>query len=157
MLHATFKGFLSLYTNILHKYSCRKSTITVGIHFAMKTLFFLTWIGKHTRQHNLQVQETENSVSLFVGLEDFKITAMNIYSLCLFTLNGTICELHLRMCSICIVGVYYGVPLRSKYPDSEMLFQKQKISRDVQNMMPKIITYRSIPKKKKYVHRVPVY
>ena len=50
----------------------------------------------------------------------------------------------------------YGVPLRSKYPDSEMLFQKQKISRDVQNMMPKIKTYRSIPKKK-YVHRVPVY
>ena len=43
---------------------------------------------------------------------------------------------------------HYGVPLRSKYPDSEMLFQKQKISRDVQNMMPKIITYRSIPKKK---------
>ena len=42
----------------------------------------------------------------------------------------------------------YGVPLRSKYPDSEMLFQKQKISRDVQNTMPKIITYRSIPKKK---------
>ena len=42
----------------------------------------------------------------------------------------------------------YGVPLRSKYPDSEMLFQKQKISRDVQNMMPKIKTYRSIPKKK---------
>ena len=42
----------------------------------------------------------------------------------------------------------YGVPLRSKYPDSEMLFQKQKISRDAQNMMPKIITYRSIPKKK---------
>ena len=29
-----------------------------------------------------------------------------------------------------------------------MLFQKQNISRDVQNMMPKIITYRSIPKKK---------
>ena len=29
-----------------------------------------------------------------------------------------------------------------------MLFQKQKISRDVQNMMPKIKTYRSIPKKK---------
>ena len=28
-----------------------------------------------------------------------------------------------------------------------MLFQKQKISRDVQNMMPKIKTYRSIPKK----------
>ena len=50
----------------------------------------------------------------------------------------------------------YGVPLRSKYPDSEMLFQKQKISRDAQNMMPKIITYRSIPKKK-YVHQVPVY
>ena len=44
-----------------------------------------------------------------------------------------------------------GVPLRSKYPDSEMLFQKQKISRDVQNMMPKIITYRSIPKKKMYI------
>ena len=43
---------------------------------------------------------------------------------------------------------FYGVPLRSKSPDSEMLFQKQKISRDVQNMMPKIVTYRSIPKKK---------
>ena len=50
----------------------------------------------------------------------------------------------------------YGVPLRSKYPDSEMLFQKQNISRDVQNMMPKIIIYRSRPKKK-YVHRVAVY
>ena len=50
----------------------------------------------------------------------------------------------------------YGVPLRSKYPNSEMLFQKQNISRDVQNMMPKIIIYRSRPKKK-YVHRVPVY
>ena len=50
----------------------------------------------------------------------------------------------------------YGVPLRSKYPDSEMLFQKQKISPDVQNMIPKIITYRSRPKKKD-VHRVPVY
>ena len=54
------------------------------------------------------------------------------------------------------------VPLRSKYPDSEMLFQKQKmllqkpkISRDVQNMMLKIIIYRSRPKKN--VHRVPVY
>ena len=42
----------------------------------------------------------------------------------------------------------YGVPLRSKYPDSEMFFQKQKISRDVQNMMRKLRTYRSIPKKK---------
>ena len=31
-----------------------------------------------------------------------------------------------------------------------MSFQKQKISRDVQNMMPKIKTYRSIPKKKIY-------
>ena len=41
------------------------------------------------------------------------------------------------------VSSIYGVPLRSKYPDSEILFQKQKISRDVQNMMPKIITYRS--------------
>ena len=29
-----------------------------------------------------------------------------------------------------------------------MLFQKPKFSRDVQNMMPKIITYRSGPKKK---------
>ena len=29
-----------------------------------------------------------------------------------------------------------------------MLFQKQNISRDVQNMMPKIIIYRSRPKKK---------
>ena len=48
-----------------------------------------------------------------------------------------------------------GIPLQSKYPDSEMLFQKQKISRDVQNMMPKIITYRSRPQKK-YVP-VPVY
>ena len=28
-----------------------------------------------------------------------------------------------------------------------MLFQKQNISRDVQNMMPKIIIYRSRPKK----------
>ena len=49
------------------------------------------------------------------------------------------------------VGIFeasYGVPLRLKYPDSEMLFQKQKISRDVQNMMPKIKTYRSIPEKK---------
>ena len=43
----------------------------------------------------------------------------------------------------------YGVPKRSKYPDIEMLFQTPKISRDVQNMMPKIITYRSRPKKKK--------
>ena len=46
------------------------------------------------------------------------------------------------------MSLTYGVPLRSKYPDSEILFQKQKISRDVQNMMPKIITYRSRPKKK---------
>ena len=52
--------------------------------------------------------------------------------------------------------LFYGVPLRSKYPDSEMLFQKkQKVSRDVQNMMPKIITYRS--RAKKNVNRVPVY
>ena len=43
---------------------------------------------------------------------------------------------------------FYGVPLRSKYPDIEMLFQKPKISRDIQNKMPKIITYRSSPKKK---------
>ena len=42
----------------------------------------------------------------------------------------------------------YGVPLRSKYPNSEMLFQKQSISRDVQNMKRKIIIYRSRPKKK---------
>ena len=48
----------------------------------------------------------------------------------------------------CEGPIHYGVPLRSKYPDSEILFQKQKISRDVQNMMPKIITYRSRPKKK---------
>ena len=47
-----------------------------------------------------------------------------------------------------IFSITYGVPLRSKYPDKEMLFQKQKNSRDVQNMMPKIKTYRSIPKKK---------
>ena len=39
-----------------------------------------------------------------------------------------------------LLSLSYGVPLRSKYPDSEMLFQKQKISRDAQNMMPKIIT-----------------
>ena len=51
--------------------------------------------------------------------------------------------------------VFKGFRL-SKYPDSEMLFQKQNISRDVQNMMPKIIIYRSRPKKK-YVHRVAVY
>ena len=43
----------------------------------------------------------------------------------------------------------YGVPLRSKYPNSEMLFPKQNISREVQNMMPKIIIYRSRPKNKK--------
>ena len=42
----------------------------------------------------------------------------------------------------------YRVPLRLKYPDIEMLIQKPKISRDVQNMMPKIITYRSRPKKR---------
>ena len=34
-------------------------------------------------------------------------------------------------------------------------FQKPKISRDVQNMMPKIITYRSRPKNI-YINRVPV-
>ena len=39
-----------------------------------------------------------------------------------------------------------GIPLQSKYPDSEMLFQKQKIRRDVQNMIPKIKT-RSRPEK----------
>ena len=49
---------------------------------------------------------------------------------------------------VTIITVTYGVPLRSKYRDSEILFQKQKLSRDVQNMMPKIITYRSRPKKK---------
>ena len=43
----------------------------------------------------------------------------------------------------------YGVPLRSKCPDIEMLFQNPQSSRDVQNMMPKIITYRSRPKKSK--------
>ena len=43
----------------------------------------------------------------------------------------------------------YGVPLRSKYPDSEILLQKRKISRDIQNVMPKIIAYRSRPKKQK--------
>jgi len=32
------------------------------------------------------------------------------------------------------LATYYGIPLRSKYPDSEILFQKQKISRDVQNI-----------------------
>ena len=37
-------------------------------------------------------------------------------------------------------GAYYGVPLRSKCPDIEMLFLKPKISRDVQNMMPNVIT-----------------
>ena len=46
------------------------------------------------------------------------------------------------------VTPFYGVPLGSKYPDIEMLFQKPKISRDIQNKMPKIITYRSSPKKK---------
>ena len=35
-------------------------------------------------------------------------------------------------------GADYGVPLRSKYPDSEMLFQKQNNSRDLQNMMRKL-------------------
>ena len=45
-------------------------------------------------------------MSLIVGLEDFKIMAMNIYRVSMFTLNGTICELNLRMCSISIVGVY---------------------------------------------------
>ena len=47
--------------------------------------------------------------------------------------------------------VDYGVPLRSKYPNSEILFQKQNISRDVQNMMPKIIIYRSRPKKNMHI------
>ena len=122
MLHATFKGFFSLYTNILHKYSCRKSTITVGIQFAMKTLSFLAWIGKHTRQHNLQVQETDNSVSLIVGLEGFKIMAMNIYRVSMFTLNGTICELHLRMCSISIVGVYCVITIPVYFKPRSDLF-----------------------------------
>ena len=44
--------------------------------------------------------------------------------------------------------VTYGVPLRSKYPDSEMLFQKQNISRDVQNMMRKL--YFIDPDQKKF-------
>ena len=34
-----------------------------------------------------------------MGIADVKFTAM-------FTLNGTICELHLRMCSISVAGVY---------------------------------------------------
>ena len=42
----------------------------------------------------------------------------------------------------------YGVPLRSKYPDSEMLFQKQNISRDLQNMMRKL--YFIDPDQKKF-------
>ena len=42
----------------------------------------------------------------------------------------------------------YGVPLRSKYPDSEMLFQKQNISRDLQNMMRKL--YFIDPEQKKF-------
>ena len=77
MLHTTFKGFLSLYTNILHKYSRRKSTITDGIHFAMKTLSFYTWIGINKRQRYLQVQETENSVSLIVGIEVFNLSQVH--------------------------------------------------------------------------------
>ena len=44
--------------------------------------------------------------------------------------------------------VKYGVPLRSKYPDSEMLFQKQNISRDLQNMMRKL--YFIDPDQKKF-------
>ena len=44
--------------------------------------------------------------------------------------------------------VGYGVPLRSKYPDSEMLFQKQNISRDLQNMMRKL--YFIDPDQKKF-------
>ena len=42
----------------------------------------------------------------------------------------------------------YGVPLRSKYPDSEMLFQNQNISRDLQNMMRKL--YFIDPDQKKF-------
>ena len=45
-------------------------------------------------------------------------------------------------------NVNYGVPLRSKYPDSEMLFQKQNISRDLQNMMRKL--YFIDPDQKKF-------
>ena len=43
----------------------------------------------------------------------------------------------------------YGVPLGSKYPDIAILFLNPKISRDVQNMMPKIRRYRSRPKNMK--------
>ena len=46
-------------------------------------------------------------------------------------------------------------PFEQLGPDNEMLLQKPKISRDVQNMIPKIITYRFRPKKN--VNRVPVY
>ena len=80
MLHATFKGFLSSY--ILHKYSCRKSTITDGIDFAVKKLSFYTWIAINKRQQYLQVKGTDNSVSLIAGIEDVKFTAMSIYFEC---------------------------------------------------------------------------
>ena len=49
---------------------------------------------------------------------------------------------------ICLLSWEYGVPLRSKYPDSEMLFQKQNISRDLQNMMRKL--YFIDPDQKKF-------
>ena len=47
-----------------------------------------------------------------------------------------------------MIPLVYGVPLRSKYPDSEMLFQKQNISRDLQNMMRKL--YFIDPDQKKF-------
>ena len=63
-------------------------------------------------------------------------------------LCGSHLQSQVRGSSVLLITRMYGVPLPSKYPDIEMLFQKPKISRDVQNMMPKIITYRSRPKKK---------
>ena len=55
----------------------------------------------------------------------------------------------IKRCSCCLAVLdTYGVPLRSKYPDSEMLFQKQNISRDLQNMMRKL--YFIDPDQKKF-------
>ena len=55
---------------------------------------------------------------------------------------------HILNCGFEIKEAMYGVPLRSKYPDSEMLFQKQNISRDLQNMMRKL--YFIDPDQKKF-------
>ena len=72
------------------------------------------------------------------------------------TLEWSFIEKTLKHCNfgdslILWIRLFYtdmiGVPLRSKCPDIEMLFQKPKISRDVQNMMPKVITYRPRPKR----------